>query len=173
MNADPVVMAHFLSVLTKEQSDAFAEHLQAGIDERGWGIWVVERKEDGAFTGTVGLVPVGFEAAFTPAVEVGWRLALPYWGRGYATEAARASLDYAFAALGLGRVVSFTARTNRRSEAVMLRLGMTRVGEFDHPRIPEGHPLRRHVLYETVRLRRDDGSRAEEVEKPLGAPPFW
>jgi RimJ/RimL family protein N-acetyltransferase len=148
MNASPEVMEHFPATMTQEQSDALADRFQAGIDERGWGGWAVERREDGAFVGFVGLVPVGFDAEFTPAVEVGWRLDRPYWGQGYATEGGRAALDFAFATLGLDRVVSFTATTNRRSEAVMLRLGMTKVGEFDHPRLPEGDRLRRHVLYE-------------------------
>ncbi|HTX62127.1 MAG TPA: GNAT family N-acetyltransferase [Acidimicrobiales bacterium] len=148
MNANREVMEHFPSALTRRQSDALADRFQAGIDERGWGGWVVERREDGAFLGFVGLVPVSFEASFTPAVEVGWRLDRSHWGRGYATEGARAALDYAFGKLGLERVVSFTACTNRRSEAVMIRIGMTRVDEFDHPRLPLGHRLRRHVLYE-------------------------
>lgn len=148
MNASPEVMEHFPSTLTKQQSDALVDRLQADIEERGWGGWAVERKEDGAFLGLLGLLPVGFEAEFTPAVEIGWRLDRPHWGQGYATEGARAALDYAFSSLGLDRVVSFTARTNHRSEAVMVRIGMTKMGEFDHPRLPDGHRLRRHVLYE-------------------------
>jgi RimJ/RimL family protein N-acetyltransferase len=148
LNASAEVMEQFPSTMTKEDSDALADRFQSGIDERGWGAWAVERKEDGAFIGFVGLVPVTFDAPFTPAVEIGWRLDRPYWGHGYATEGARAALDYGFRRLGLDRIVSFTALTNHRSEAVMVRIGMERVGEFDHPRVPEGHRLRRHVLYE-------------------------
>jgi RimJ/RimL family protein N-acetyltransferase len=148
LNGSAVVMEHFPSTMTRAQSDALADHFQSGIEERGWGAWAVERKSDGAFIGFIGLGPVTFDAAFTPAVEIGWRLDRPYWGHGYATEGAAAALDHAFSTLGLDRVVAFTACTNHRSEAVMVRLGMTRVGEFDHPRVPEGHPLRRHVIYE-------------------------
>lgn len=148
LNASTEVMEHFPATMTKEESDAVADRFQQGIDERGWGAWVAERKEDRAFMGFIGLVPVAFDAEFTPAVEVGWRLDRPYWGHGYASEGGRAALDYAFGTIGLDRVVSFTACTNHRSEAVMVRIGMSRVGEFDHPRLPEGHRLRRHVLYE-------------------------
>ena len=148
LNASSQVMEHFPSTMARKESDALADRFHAGIDERGWGIWVAERKEDGEFIGFIGLAPVSFQAEFTPAVEIGWRLDRPYWGHGYATEGARACLDYAFRTPGLDRVVSFTAFTNRRSEAVMVRIGMRRVGEFDHPRLPEGHHLRRHVLYE-------------------------
>lgn len=151
LNASSEVMAHFPSTMTREQSDELADRFQAGIEERGWGAWAVERKRDGVFLGYIGLVPVNFEADFAPAVEIGWRLDRPHWGHGYATEGAQAALDYAFSVLGLDRVVSFTACTNARSEQVMVRLGMTRVGEFDHPRLPHGHRLRRHVLYEARR----------------------
>ncbi len=154
LNASDVVMEHFPSTMTAEESDALADRFQAGIAERGWGIWAAERKDDGAFLGFIGLQPVTFDAEFVPAVEVGWRLDRPFWGHGYATEGARAALDYAFGTLGLERVVSFTATTNLRSEAVMVRIGMTRVGEFDHPKLPEGHRLRRHVLYEVRAARR-------------------
>lgn len=148
LNASDVVMEHFPSTMTTEESDALVDRFQDGIVERGWGIWAAERKADGAFIGFIGLAPVTFDAEFVPAIEVGWRLDRPFWGHGYATEGGRAAIGYAFSTLGLDRVVSFTATTNRRSEAVMIRIGMTRVGEFDHPRLPEGHRLRRHVLYE-------------------------
>ena len=88
-----------------------------------------------------------FDAEFTPCVEIGWRLAFPYWGNGYATEAARVAIDFGFAEAGLDEIVSFTVPANRRSLAVMERLGMSQVGEFDHSNLPAGHPLRRHVLY--------------------------
>ena len=101
------------------------------------------------FIGYVGLNIPTFEAAFTPCVEIGWRLAAGHWGKGYATEAARAVLDYGFGSLGLKEIVSFTVPANVRSQAVMQRIGMTRdpAGDFNHPHIPQGHPLRRHVLY--------------------------
>lgn len=147
LNADPEVMEHFPSVLTRAESDRMVEVITEGLARRGWGLWAVELREGGAFIGFVGLNEVPFEADFTPAVEIGWRVARAYWGRGYATEAARAALDCAFGTIGLGRVVSFTALSNVRSRAVMERIGLAPVGEFDHPRLPEGHRLRRHVLY--------------------------
>ena len=147
LNADPEVMEHFPSVLTRAESDRMVDVITEGLARRGWGLWAVEVREEGAFVGFVGLNEVPFEAGFTPAVEVGWRMARRYWGHGYATEAARAALDCAFDRIGLDRVVSFTALTNVRSQAVMERIGMTRAGEFDHPGLAEGHPLRRHVLY--------------------------
>lgn len=148
MNADPEVMAYFVSTLTRAESEAFVDRIEAGFAERGWGLWAVERRDTGTFCGYVGLQPVTFEAAFTPAVEIGWRLARAQWGQGFATEAARSVLGFGAGCLGLARIDSFTAVHNTRSEAVMVRIGMHKAGEFDHPRIAEGHPLRRHVLYE-------------------------
>ena len=145
MNADPVVMEHFPSPLTREQSDALVDRIEAHFDEHGYGLWAVEA--DGAFVGFTGLVWQTYEASFTPALEVGWRLVVSAWGHGYATEAATAAL-----AVGLDEVdsvVSTTALTNLRSQRVMQRLGMRRELEFDHPRVPEGHPVRPHVLYRT------------------------
>ena len=149
LNADPEVMRHFPAPLSRAESDELADRLAAEIAGRGWGRWAVEERETGRFAGFTGLAPVPFEAPFTPAVEVGWRLARPAWGRGLATEAARAALAFAFDDLGLEEVVSFTARTNDRSWAVMERLGMRRDPEedFEHPLLPAGHPLRPHVLY--------------------------
>lgn len=145
LNADPEVMAHFPSTLPKVESDALADRFQARLLEHGWGIWAAD--VDGAFIGFVGLAPVTTEFPFGPAVEVGWRLARPCWGHGYATEGGRAALVHAFDEVGLERVVSFTSVENARSQAVMRRLGMTFAGEFDHPRLAPGHRLRRHVLY--------------------------
>lgn len=147
---DPEVMEHFPALLAREESDRLAEHFSRGIQERGWGMWAVERKDTGAFAGYVGIQPVTFDCWFTPAVEIGWRLAKTQWGRGIATEAAVASLDYAFGRLGLSRVVAFTVPANIRSLGVMHRLGMRFAGDFEHPRIPEGHRLRHHVLYVTT-----------------------
>jgi RimJ/RimL family protein N-acetyltransferase len=152
LNADAEVRRHFPSVLDRAQSDAEADRHAAALDERGWGLWAVEVVEVvGAepFVGFVGLAPATFEASFTPAVEIGWRLARAAWGRGYATEAARAVVAHAFGPLGLDELVSFTAVANDRSRHVMEKLGMTHdpAEDFDHPNVAEGHPLRRHVLY--------------------------
>jgi RimJ/RimL family protein N-acetyltransferase len=147
LNEDPEVMAHFPSLLPRDESDRLVDRFDAELRSRGWGIWAVERRDTGEFAGFVGLAPVTFEAWFAPAVEVGWRLARPHWGHGFATEGGRAALAHGLGALGLERVVSFTSLENLRSEAVMVRLGMTRLGQFDHPRVPEGHRLRRHVVY--------------------------
>ncbi|MEV5745859.1 GNAT family N-acetyltransferase [Microbispora rosea] len=151
LNADPLVMEHFPATLSREESDALVERIEAGFEERGFGWWAVEA--DGEFVGFTGLHVPRFTAHFTPCVEIGWRLARSAWGRGYATEAAWASLEDGFGRIGLTEVVSFTAVPNVRSQAVMRRLGMTHdpAEDFDHPALPEGHPLRRHVLY---RIRR-------------------
>ena len=143
MNADPVVMEHFPAPLTREQSDALVDRIEAHFDEHGYGLWALE--VDGTFVGFTGLVWQTYEASFTPALEVGWRLARSAWGHGYATEAAAAAL-----ARGLQEVetvVSTTALSNVRSQRVMQRLGMRRELEFEHPRVPNGHPVRPHVLY--------------------------
>lgn len=149
LNADPVVMEHFVHPLTRERSDAMVERIEAEFDEHGFGLWAVEVRDVPAFVGFVGLARQTFPAHFTPAVEVGWRLARDAWGHGYATEGASAALDFAFDIVGLDEVVSMTIPRNVRSRAVMERLGMTRdpVDDFDHPNVPEGHTHRRHVLY--------------------------
>jgi RimJ/RimL family protein N-acetyltransferase len=154
LNADPVVMEHFQHRLDRDGSDALIGRFEDGWREHGYGQWALERREDGRFLGFAGLSLPSFHAPFMPAVEIGWRLAREAWGHGYATEAARAAVAFGFEALTLDEVVSFTVPANVRSRAVMDRLGMTRdpADDFDHPRLPEGHPLRRHVLY---RLRRD------------------
>ncbi|MEV4257139.1 GNAT family N-acetyltransferase [Spirillospora sp. NPDC049652] len=149
LNADPDVMRHFPARLTRAESDDLLDRLNAAIEERGFGFWAVEVADTGRFIGFTGLSVPRFDAHFTPAVEIGWRLSRKSWGQGYAAEAARRSLDFAFDDLGLAEVVSFTAVENARSRAVMRRIGMTRdpAEDFDHPSLPEGHPLRRHVLY--------------------------
>ena len=134
-------MEHFPSVLTRAESDAMVARLNAAIDARGFGFWAVEIEASEQLAGFVGLSVPSFEAPFTPCVEIGWRIAFEHWGKGIATEAARASLDAAFQELGLSEVVSFTATTNKRSMRVMERLGMR------HDELPEGHALRRHGLY--------------------------
>lgn len=149
LNADPDVMKHFPATLDRAQSDALAAGIQAHFAERGFGLWAVEAPGEVPFAGFVGLSVPRRALPFTPCVEVGWRLARHCWGRGYATEAARAALSFGFETLGLEEIVSFTAATNLRSRRVMERLGMSRdeADDFDHPALPEGHRLRRHVLY--------------------------
>ena len=149
MCADPRVMEFFPATLTREETAAAMERGRAHFAKHGFGWWAAELKETGAFIGFIGLAVPYFEAHFTPCVEVGWRLAAEYWRRGLATEGARASLRYGFEVLGLAEIVSFTSVANVRSRRVMEKIGMTHdpADDFDHPRIAEGHPLRRHVLY--------------------------
>jgi RimJ/RimL family protein N-acetyltransferase len=156
MNADPRVMEFFPSILSREESDrAVTERIYAHFERYGFGLCAAELRETGAFTGFIGLAVPAFKAHFTPCVEIGWRLAAEYWGRGLATEGAREMVRYAFDVLALDELVSMTVPGNIRSRRVMEKLGMTRdpADDFDNPNIPEGHPLRRHVLY---RLRRSD-----------------
>lgn len=153
MGADPAVMEHFPGLLDRAESDALVDRAAAGWDANAFGLWVLERRADGQFLGFAGLSRPSWEAHFTPAVEVGWRLARDAWGHGYATEAARAALAYGFETVDLDEIVSYTVLANLRSRAVMERLGMMRdpADDFDHPRLPPGSPLRRHVLYRLAR----------------------
>lgn len=152
MNADPGVMQFYPALLTNKQSNAMAEKLRSLIAQKGWGFWAVELLADQQFIGFVGLHEPTYDLPVTPCVEIGWRLAKEYWGRGYATEAGKASLTVAFGRLHLSRVYSFASIGNHKSRAVMERLGMINTGRnFEHPVIPEGHPLREHVLYEITR----------------------
>lgn len=159
LNADAAVMAHFPSTLSPAASDRLVDAIAEGWAENGFGLWAVEDAGAGRFLGFTGLSRPSFEAPFTPAVEVGWRLARDAWGRGYATEAAQAALAFGFDTVGLEEIVSFTVPANERSRGVMERLGMTHdpADDFDHPKLPDGHPLRPHVLY---RLARADWGRA-------------
>jgi RimJ/RimL family protein N-acetyltransferase len=147
INADPEVMRYMPSTLSPDESDALAERVRREFDRRGYGPWAVE--VGGAFAGFTGLAHPTFDAPFTPCIEVAWRLARRHWGHGYATEAARAALCAAFVHVGAPEVVSFTVPSNTRSIRVMEKLGMRRDldGDFDHPLLPPGHPLRPHVLY--------------------------
>lgn len=153
LNADPETMRYFPHPPSREQSDALAEHSRRQIEEHGWGLWAVEVLGGASFIGFVGLASPTFEDHFTPAVEVGWRLAREHWGHGYATEAGRAVLAYGFEELGLEEIVSFTSELNEPSWRVMERLGMSHdpADDFEHPRVPLGHPLRPHVLYRLSR----------------------
>lgn len=148
LNADAAVMEFFPATLTRQQSDALANKIEELIARRGWGFWAVELTGLAPFIGFVGLHVPEHPLPFSPCVEIGWRLAPNYWGKGYACEAATAALQFAFERLGLDEVVSFTAALNLRSQAVMKRLGMQCDGAlFQHPGVPPGHPLRTHVLY--------------------------
>ncbi len=148
LNADPEVMRCFPAPLTPQASDELADRIEADIARRGWGLWALEERATGRFIGFTGLADATFDASFTPAVEIGWRLSRTAWGSGFATEAARAAAAFAFDDIGLDQIVSFTAEHNTRSRAVMRRLGMRhhRAGDFDHPHVRERR-LRRHVLY--------------------------
>lgn len=147
LNADPQVMAHFPATLDRAESDVLAARCQSLIEAQGWGFWATEIKASGDFIGFVGLHRPIAELPFSPCVEIGWRLARPFWGQGYASEAARAALSFAFNDLALAEVVAFTSLESRRSQAVMERLGMRRAENFEHPALPPGHPLREHCLY--------------------------
>jgi RimJ/RimL family protein N-acetyltransferase len=146
---DPAVMEFLGPPADRAAIEAIVGRVRAHFDRHGFGWWAAELKETQAFIGFVGLSHIPFEAHFTPAVEVGWRLASAYWGQGYAAEGARATLEAAFTRLGLSEIVSITVPANTRSRRVMERIGMTHDpnGDFDHPRLAEGDPLRRHVLY--------------------------
>lgn len=151
-NADPVVMRFLAGVLTREESDAYVARAEKHLAETGFCKWAVEAPGIAPFIGAVGLTHVKFEASFTPAVEVAWRLHRRYWGHGYATEAAQAAIEDGFTRVGLKEIVSLTSLGNKASMRVMERLGMTRAIEFDHPSLPEGSPLRRHILYRMSRV---------------------
>jgi RimJ/RimL family protein N-acetyltransferase len=166
LNADPRVMQYMPALLPRAQSDALARHSEQHFAKHGFGPWAVEVPGVAPFIGFVGLVVPAFEAHFTPCVEIGWRLSAEHWGKGFATEAALASAHHAFAEVGLDELVSFTTPQNRRSRAVMRRIGMTHdeADDFDHPRLPPGHRLRRHVLYRLPRgLYRNEENRGTLV----------
>jgi RimJ/RimL family protein N-acetyltransferase len=169
LNADPAVMEYFPDLLTREQSDSLITAIESGFEQRGFGLWAVEVRATGAFIGFTGLNEPSLEAHFTPAVEVGWRLARAAWGEGYATEAARASLAFGFEEVGLDQIVSFTSAENMRSRAVMERIGMTRSpdDDFEHPGLPITHPLRRHVLYRIGRAAAAEDAKEREGQRGL------
>ena len=149
LNADPEVMRHFPSTHTRPESDAMAAGNQDHIDRHGFGLWAVERREDGAFLGFTGLMNLRDSSPMAPGVEAGWRMARHAWGQGYATEAARAAMDDGFARMGFKQIVAFTAVPNLPSQAVMGRLGMTRRPDldFNHPMLSPGHVLERHLVW--------------------------
>jgi 3-dehydroquinate dehydratase/shikimate dehydrogenase len=149
INQDPRVMEYFPALQNEEQSKNIIERCKQLYREKGYCLFACELKATGEFIGFVGLLDVNFEAYFIPAMEIGWRLAYEHWGKGYATEAAKSVLDYAFNTWSLQELVSFTTINNWRSRKVMEKIGMKQdpEGEFEHPLLAEGHPLRRHALY--------------------------
>lgn len=159
LNADPEVMRYFPKVLTREETVAALERNDARLAKHGIAFTAAELRETGEFIGFIGLAVPGFEAPFIPCVEIGWRLAARFWNRGLATEGAKACLHYGFETLNLTEIIAFTAAPNAPSRRVMEKLNMTHDprDDFDHPGLPEGHALRRHVLY--------------RVRSPLTPPP--
>ncbi|MGB8543144.1 MAG: GNAT family N-acetyltransferase [Candidatus Acidiferrales bacterium] len=153
VNADPRVMEFMPECMTRAESDLLFERINEHFRKRGFGLFAAELRENHSFIGFVGLAVPSFKARFTPCVEIGWRLSADHWGHGLATEGARAVARYAFGELALDELVSFTVPENVRSRRIMEKIGMTRnaADDFDHPSLPEGHRLRRHLLY---RLRR-------------------
>jgi RimJ/RimL family protein N-acetyltransferase len=152
LNADPRVMEFFPSTQTREESDAAAELIRSRMAELGWGLWAAEVPGVSPFIGFIGLNVVAPHYPVEPKVEIGWRLAAEHWGKGYATEGARAALAAGFERLGFPEIVAYTAVKNARSRAVMEKIGMRFTGEtFEHPNIAAGHPLRTHVLYRLKR----------------------
>jgi RimJ/RimL family protein N-acetyltransferase len=150
LNADPEVMRHFPSTLTLQQSSEMIDRMRASWADRGFGLWAVERVDTSELVGFVGLAAPVWQAAFTPCVEVGWRLARQHWGNGFAPEAATAALQWGFANVDLphDEIVSFASESNANSRRVMEKIGMVRDVErdFDHPLLPEWSG-RHHVLY--------------------------
>jgi RimJ/RimL family protein N-acetyltransferase len=155
LSGDTTVMQYLVPFADRAAMDAWVMAVRRHWQEHGFGPWAVELPGDAPFIGVVGLSNLRFALPFAPAVEAAWRLARRYWGKGYAYEAAQAAIDDGFGRLGLNEIVAFTVPANRASRRVMEKLGMTRDPaedfDFEHPRLPPGHPLRRHVLY---RLRR-------------------
>ncbi len=147
MNKDSRVMRYFPTILTVKEAESFISRILSEFDRNGWGLYAVELKSTGQFIGYVGLHEIGFDVDFAPGVEIGWRLDADYHNQGLATEAAKAVLKLA-RSKGIKRLYSFTAKKNAPSERVMQKIGMTKVGEFEHPNLPESSPLRTHVLYE-------------------------
>jgi RimJ/RimL family protein N-acetyltransferase len=149
MNTDPRVMEFFPALLTPQETDAGIARIEQHFERHGFGLYAAELIATKTFIGFVGLSVPAFDAPFMPAVEIGWRLASDCWGTGLATEGARAVVQHAFETLAMRSLVSFTSTANLRSRRVMEKIGMVHdaAADFDHPRIPEGHPLRRHILY--------------------------
>jgi RimJ/RimL family protein N-acetyltransferase len=154
LNSDAHVMEFMPARLSPAESDLMVDRIENHFRKHGFGLYALELRGEGTFIGFVGLSIPGFQAHFTPCVEIGWRLSAEHWGQGLATEAGGVVVRFAFESLALDELVSFTVSTNIRSRRVMEKIGMTHdpSDDFDHPQLPEGHPLRRHVLYRLRRL---------------------
>jgi RimJ/RimL family protein N-acetyltransferase len=147
LNGDPQTLVYFPSTLDRAESDALVDRIEKRFEEQGFGLWALEISETGQFIGFTGLSPMPPDVPGAGGMEIGWRLARPAWGHGYATEAARAAVGVAFEGAGLTELFSMTAVLNEPSQAVMRRLGMIEVARFEHPRVPAGHRVRPHVTY--------------------------
>jgi RimJ/RimL family protein N-acetyltransferase len=147
LNADPETLVFFPATLTRAESDAFVDRIEARFEREGHGLWALEVRQTGEFIGFTGLAPLPEDVRGGGGMEIGWRLARPAWHQGYATEAARAARDVAFDGAGLAELWSMTAVLNTPSQAVMRRLGLTEVARFEHPRVPAGSPVKPHVTY--------------------------
>jgi RimJ/RimL family protein N-acetyltransferase len=151
INADAAVMRHFPKPMSRAESDAWLDGIEAHFARHGWGFWAVERTAEPGLIGVVGLMTIPWQADFTPAVEIGWRIASAHQRQGYAEEAARMSLAAGFGTIGLGEILAFAVPSNAPSWLLMAKLGMRPAGTFEHPRLPDDHPLRLHVLYRMSR----------------------
>jgi [ribosomal protein S5]-alanine N-acetyltransferase len=149
LNLDRAVMEFFPYTLTRDESIGQIARITTHIDQYGYGLFAVERKDNRQFIGFTGLSHAQFESYFTPCVEIGWRLSKENWNHGFATEAAKACLKLGLHTLELSGIYSFTSIHNLRSEQVMVKIGMRKIGLFEHPMIKEGHFLKKHVLYKT------------------------
>lgn len=172
LNADPRVMEYYPSTLNREESDRFAERIRKEFLQEGWGLWAVSVTGISDFIGYIGLSRVKHPYPFAPAVEIGWRLAHDHWGKGYATEGAKAAIKYGFDKVGLNEIVSFTSVQNMRSRRIMEKLGMLHKDDFDHPKLPEGHPLRRHVLYQLKLIQLITAQDIPKLYKAFSKPPY-
>jgi [ribosomal protein S5]-alanine N-acetyltransferase len=153
MNSDKDVMEHFPHLLTEPESDSLFEKICLKIKENQYGLWAVESKKENELIGFIGFNDVSFPSEFSPCIEIGWRFKKEYWGKGYATEGANRCLLYGFSSLGFEEVVSFTSVRNLKSENVMKKIGMIKIGEFQHPYVADNSPLKRHLLYKITKIR--------------------
>ena len=151
MNADPVVMEYFPRTYSIEHTREKVQQAKLHFEKHTYGPYAVDLLENGEFIGYIGFVHPDFEADFMPCLEIGWRLKKEVWNKGYATEGAKKCLEYFFENFEIDSIVSFTAILNKKSERIMQKIGMTKIGEFDHPKIDTGHALERHVLYQISR----------------------
>lgn len=148
MNEDAEVMRYFPAKYTKEQTIQFYDRVQKHFLENDFGLYVVEHTSSKVFMGYTGFMMANFDAPFTPCVEIGWRFKKEFWGNGFATEAAKACIEFGFNKLNFDKIYSFTATTNVKSENVMKRIGMVKTGIFSHPKIDKDHILNKHLIYE-------------------------